>query len=213
MESDTLGDDPRVTPATQGPPYRDPEAPSDAVSGEAHASGCHGSPGVAAERAEVDLPVSGLKPDWPRSASTWYRAGGRGPLGSCRWSRSRGNGPQQANTRPSADPAEGLGFGRTRMGLQTGGFLWNGRRSAGGESGVSPTGCRRTSRLRTQKSPANADLFESGLKGFEPSTFCMASGTWDPERPKKALQSTGFRAIGDQRCFPAFAAKSQGFPD
>jgi hypothetical protein len=51
------------------------------------------------------------------------------------------------------------------------------------------------------------------LMGFEPTTFCMASGTWDPERPKKALQSTGFRAIGDQRCFPAFAAKSQGFPD
>jgi hypothetical protein len=91
-----------VTPATQGPPYRDPEAPSDAVSGEAHASGCHGSPGVA-ERAEVDLPVSGLKPDWPRSASTWYRAGVRCPLGRARWSRSRGNGPQQANTPPSAD--------------------------------------------------------------------------------------------------------------
>jgi hypothetical protein len=34
------------------------------------ASGCHGSPGVAAERAEVDLPVSGLKPDWPRRAAT-----------------------------------------------------------------------------------------------------------------------------------------------
>jgi hypothetical protein len=27
------------------------------------------------------------------------------------------------------------------------------------------------------------------LKGFEPSTFCMASGTWDPKRPKKVLQN------------------------
>jgi hypothetical protein len=70
MESDTLGDDPRVTPATQGPRYGDREAASDAVSGEAHGSGCDGSLGVAAERAEVDLAVSGLKPDWPPSAAT-----------------------------------------------------------------------------------------------------------------------------------------------
>ena len=38
-------------------------AASDVVCGEAHGSGCHGSLGVAAKRAEVDLAVSGLKPD------------------------------------------------------------------------------------------------------------------------------------------------------
>jgi hypothetical protein len=81
MESDTLGDDPRVTPATQDPRYGDREAASDAVSGEAHGSGCHGSLGVAAERAEVDLLVSGLKPDWPLSAAT----AGIAPAGAVRW--------------------------------------------------------------------------------------------------------------------------------
>jgi hypothetical protein len=39
----------------------------------------------------------------------------------------------------------------------------------------------------------------------------MASGTWDPERPKKVLQNEGFRAVGDRRCFPAFTANRGGF--
>ena len=161
MESDTLGDDPRVTPATQGPGYGDRAAASDTVCGEAHGSGCHGSLGVAAERAEVHLAVSGLKPDWPASTATV----GIAPAGGVRWivpcSTSRGNG-RSRRTLDLLQARRRTWVGRTRIGLQTAGFPWDGRRSARGESGVSPTRRRRTSRLRTQKSPANAGLLESG---------------------------------------------------
>ena len=81
MESDTLGDDAPLTPATQGPRYGDREAAADAVCGEAHGTGCYSSLAIAAERAEVDSPVSGLKPDWAPSAAT----AGIAPAGAVRW--------------------------------------------------------------------------------------------------------------------------------
>jgi hypothetical protein len=61
----------------------------------------------------------------------------------------------------------------------------------------------KTSRRPAPEAPPRTDLRlckpdrAKRLMGFEPTTFCMASGTWDLERPKKALQNTGFRAIGD----------------
>ena len=57
------------------------------------------------------------------------------------------------------------------------------------------------------------NAFRKRLKGFEPSTFCMASRTWCPGRPGKVLQNHGLRLdpVGD--AFPAFAAKSREFPD
>ena len=73
-----------------------------------------------------------------------------------------GQRPQQAEHLTFCRPAEGLRFGRTRIDLQTGRFSWSGRRAARGESGVSPTRRRRTSRLRMQERPANASLFRSG---------------------------------------------------
>ena len=53
---------------------------------------------------------------------------------------------------------------------------------------------------RTQTNKATAETkktckyrpFAKRLKGFEPSTFCMASRTREPERPKKVLEKNGF---------------------
>ena len=47
------------------------------------------------------------------------------------------------------------------------------------ESGLSPDRRRRSSRLQTQKRPASPGLFIKRLMGFEPTTFCMASSSWD----------------------------------
>jgi hypothetical protein len=46
--------------------------------------------------------------------------------------------------------------------------------------------------------------FQERLMGFEPTTFCMASRTWTPERPKKSPAKCGFselQAIGDASTF------------
>ena len=61
-----------------------------------------------------------------------------------------GQRPQQANARPSAGPQKDFGSDEPESTCKQGVF-WNGRRSPRGESGVSPTRRRRTSRLRTQK--------------------------------------------------------------
>ena len=83
MESDTLGDEPRVTAATQAPRDGHRAAASDGVLRRSSRPSVPWLAGVA-ERVEVDLAVSGLKPDWPPSAATardrWYRAGGHCPL-------------------------------------------------------------------------------------------------------------------------------------
>jgi hypothetical protein len=49
--------------------------------------------------------------------------------------------------------------------------------------------------------------------GFEPTTFCMASRTWDPEHPKKVLQNPGFGTGTGPRRLPGFSVKSREFPD
>jgi hypothetical protein len=64
---------------TRVPVISNPAAASDAVCGEAHGSGCHVSLGVAAERVEVDLAVSGLKPDWPPADRDRCHRAGRPP--------------------------------------------------------------------------------------------------------------------------------------
>ena len=79
LESDTLGDDPRVTTATQAPRDGDRAAASDAVLRRSSRLWVPWLAGVA-ERVEVDLAVSGLKPDWPPSAAI----GGIAPAGAVR---------------------------------------------------------------------------------------------------------------------------------
>jgi hypothetical protein len=108
------------------------------------------------------ITLSGLKSDSrPRDRDRSQRAGRRSCATTCHLQEQPANG-RSRRTLDLLRARRGLGFGRTRIGLQTGGFPWNVRRSARGESGVSPTRRRRTSRLRTQKRPANALLLESG---------------------------------------------------
>jgi hypothetical protein len=96
--------------------------------------------------------VSGLKSDSARGTGSAGRArAGVRPQRTCRLAGPAGQRPQQPEHSTCCRPAEALRFERTRIGLQTGRFSWNGRRSARGESGVSPTRRRRTSRLHTQK--------------------------------------------------------------
>ena len=84
------------------------------------------------------------------------------------------------------------------------------RKALGREALVGP---RRYKTLRVTGSRSRSGFRAKRLKGFEPSTFCMASRTWDPERPRKVLEKSNFRDIGSRRCFPAFTAKSRAFPD
>jgi hypothetical protein len=62
-------------------------------------------------------------------------------------------------------------------------------------------------------SRALQSLIRERLKGFEPSTFCMASSTRDSAQHGISLQIGRFcRASGCRQC-PAFTAKSQELPD
>ena len=115
-----------------------------------------------AERGEVDLAVSGLKPDWPPTTAT----AGIAPAGAVRrivsLQQESGYRPQQAEHATFCRPAEGLGFGRTRIGLQTGGFLG----TADDRPAASPESVRPDADAQAdcahKKGLANAGLCESG---------------------------------------------------
>src|SRR5688572_16051260 len=66
-------------------------------------------------------------------------------------------------------------------------------------------------RPRNAESPANARLSGERLKGFEPSTFCMASSISTPgdrpEMPANPRMPAQERDVG----FPGIAARSQRF--
>jgi hypothetical protein len=72
---------------------------------------------------------------------------------------------------------------------------------------------KRKSRLPARKRRANAGPFQERLKGFEPSTFCMGKQNVRSRASQEVLEKSSFRAIGGRRSFPAFTAKSRGFPD
>ena len=79
MESDTPGDDPRVTAATLAPRDGDRAAASDAVLRRKLTALGAMARRVAA-RSEVDLAVSELKPDWPPRTAI----AGNAPAGAVR---------------------------------------------------------------------------------------------------------------------------------
>src|SRR5215211_4786553 len=89
-------------------------------------------------------------------------------------------------------------------------FPWNGRRSAHGESGVSPTGCRGTRRLSQRKKTCKCTLFTKRLKGFEPSTFCMASRTLAPGRVPNSSANERFSHPATARPMPCIHRETTG---
>jgi hypothetical protein len=209
MESDTLGDDARVTPATQGPRYGDREAASDAVSGEAHGSGCHGSLGVAAERAEVDLPVSGLKPDWPPSAATAGIAPAALSAGSCRCSTGRGNG--RSRRTPDLLQARRRTWVRTNQnGPANRGFSLE-RPTIGPGRVRSQSDPTQTHKPTAHaKKACKSSPFSKRLKGFEPSTFCMASRTCVSRSAPKFPANARVLGYGCRRAIPRLSTRVHG---
>jgi hypothetical protein len=181
---------PPCTPATQGSRCGDRAAASDAVSGAAHGSGCHGSLGVTAERAEVDLAVSGPKPDWPPRPRPVVSRRRALSAGSCRCSRSRGNG--RSRRTPDVLQARRRTWVRTNQnGPADRGFSLE-------RPTIGPGRVRSQSDpTQTHKPTAHAKKackyrpfcpFSKRLKGFEPSTFCMASSRSAAPRRQKRLQ-------------------------
>jgi hypothetical protein len=67
--------------------------------------------------------------------------------------------------------------------------------------GACPFGVRRVGGLAERLAVKVADLqvLRKRLMGLEPTTFCMASRTWDPEPPKRGLQNgdSELYAVGD----------------
>jgi hypothetical protein len=53
--------------------------------------------------------------------------------------------------------------------------------------------------------------FRKRLKGFEPSTFCMASRTFRADLSRICLQTSGFSAPTAWKAFPAFTGRSREF--
>jgi hypothetical protein len=67
-----------------------------------------------------------------------------------------------------------------------------------------PADCTYEKDLQTQ-------VFRERLKGFEPSTFCMASRTCGADPTRICLQTGDFWAPGADEGFPAFTGRSRGF--
>ena len=209
MESDTLGDDPRVTAATRAP--RDGTAPLRRTPSLRRSSRLW-VPWLAgvAERVEVDLEVSGLKPDWPpRTATAGYRAGGRCPQ-DCAVAAGVGVTATAGRT-PELLQARRRTSVRTNQNRPANRVFFLERPTIGGESSVSPTRRRRTSRLRTRKRPANAGLYEAaeGIRTLD--LLHGKQSVWFPfgaHIPCKRKGSRTWVSFGDS---PRFHASSRGF--
>jgi hypothetical protein len=63
---------------------------------------------------------------------------------------------------------------------------------------------------RNAESPANAGLFGERLKGFEPSTFCMASRRWVCHGPAKCLHTNDFRQARRRAGVPRIVRRYPG---
>jgi hypothetical protein len=95
--------------------------------------------------------------------------------------RYRGRGAGRSRRTRDLLPARRRTWARTSQNGSARGFFGTADGPARGESAVSPTRRRRTSRLRTQKA-CKYRPFAKRLKGFEPSTFCMGYGARDVTR-------------------------------
>ena len=71
---------------------------------------------------------------------------------------------------------------------------------------------RNKATARTKKT-CKCRPFRKRLKGFEPSTFCMASRARDSAQRGISLQTGPFCRAGGCRQCPAFTARSREFPD
>ena len=107
--------------------------------------------------------------------------------------------PHWAEHSTFCGPAEGLGFGRTRRGLEQRVVF----ETADARDGASPDSVRprrrRTRRLRTEKRPANGSLLTHDLLHGKQNGGIRIG----PRSPA----NLAFPSYRDRRCFPAFTAK------
>ena len=127
-----------------------------------------------AERAEVDLAVSGLKPDWPpKDRDRWYLPGGRCPQDRAVAARVVLTASRQ-NTRPSAGPQKDFGSDEPESACKPSVFLGTADdRPAASPESVRPYADAQADCAR--KKTWKCRPFPKRLMGFEPTTFCMAS--------------------------------------
>ena len=165
-----------------------------------------------AERAEIDLAVSGLKPDWPpRTATRWYRPRRALSAGSCRCSKTWANGRSRQNTRPSAGLQNDFSSDERESACKSGVFLEaaDDRRTASPES-VRPDAdgqrdCNNEKDLQMRS-------FSRAAEGIR--TLDLLHGKqylWSPFGAHIPCKRWGSRMRAAFYDSPAFTASSRGF--
>ena len=182
---------PRVTAATQAPRDGDRAAASDAVL-RRKLTALGAIARRVAERARLTSRFPGLKPDWPPRTATAGIAPAALSAGSCRCSRSRVTAAagrtsdllqacRMTSVRTSANRPANRAF-----------FLKPPTIGGPRVRNQSDRMQRNKATVATKKT-CKCRLFTKRLKGFEPSTFCMASSCSRLHSAAKYLQIRAFR--------------------
>src|SRR5919106_1233764 len=121
---------------------------------------------------------------------------------------------QGSNPRPSAHRAKGQWFEHQQTACKEAKVHRCRGAPAAGPRRPVPIGCPATQAHQPTadtKKTCKCRPFAKRLKGFEPSTFCMASSSSTPEIVAKCLQISRYHGVSPRMGLPRIAPKYQGF--